>query len=482
MRPILEMGADSMRVVSAVPARSPRIPFGIGLAAVRPLLARRRRRRGGGPDSSGDRSARCREGKFLRRPTLRAGPAIDLDRSAGQRYHGRERQIDMNPVEARQAALASNEFRPLEIAVPVPNWIYDAARRVLASGTQHLVPPLKKKDVVFFTGTGIAAKFFYPLIEVPKGSPPPDDYFCQLDVLGVMLTLLADADYAASAGFIWTTDRAALTGHVLSQLGDWLHNDLAPALGGPWCENPDRSPRGRALKKQHHDYMTIFYKPDYAKMAKQIERAVVNNVGGNEWHAADRESLPKDAILGWYKLTAESVGFMTRAMDFTGRRLSMNVPFVKHALDVQLGKAVRLKKTRSVNRKTKRGTEVGELIRDRSASTFGAVALRELVDLRDALHLREKHPALDDLVNDRLTRGDLSHDFTRFLSQLVDRLDRIQDAALRAAVVYAVGGLGAQGHPRWDRAALAKQYRVTPRQVELRTEQAAQVLSEILAA
>jgi len=377
---------------------------------------------------------------------------------------------------------------PTDFSVQISPDLFPMARFFLAEGHRNLVPPLMPEDIIFLVGMGIAAKQFYPQVPVKAGDPPPFEHHVLLDVLGVLVTVAADAHYAARAGFLYVTNFEALHDSVLRRYSAWHSEVYTPACGGPWCDEPDLSPRGKTLKRQEADFFRLFFRPNYERMLSALQDAVVGNVGGNEWDPRRKEKLPKDTVLGWLKVAAEANGFMTTAMDFTDGELSFHPARSKESLDSYLGAAVPLREDWSFDHEIKPGTstkpgiKLGNILEAQEPPVEVAAALAELRDVRDALGLRDEHPQVNELVESQIHSPTMAGDFTTFLRRLVQRLTLIEDPALQGAVVYALGGLVGEGHPQWNRATLAAQYGVTARQIELRQEQAATILAETKAA
>jgi hypothetical protein len=365
---------------------------------------------------------------------------------------------------------------------PPPAEYYQFARTVIHAAYERLVPPLKAIDVLMLSGMGLAARFYYPAVRC--SGPPHDFEYGYMDVRAIHSILAADSRWAARAGLIWTPGREHQRNALATVFLAWLSDSLQSAIGGPWCATPDLSERGRLLKYQWQQIHRGFFKPDYAQMAKDLEDVVIDNVGGNEMDVSSREELPRDVQLGWCRFFAQRGGFDTTAFAFDSVELTLNKKAASGILASQVGKGDPLRtRLKSLDYEGEGEHGLTDVLENKRATQPEEdAAVQELRDLRDVRDLAASHPLLDKLAERAELDPDHARGLCHVLVRLVPLLEDLEDHALRAAIVYELGAHNQEGYGAWSRDEVGAAYGVTERQIEIRSEQAVQIVAGLLAA
>lgn len=363
-----------------------------------------------------------------------------------------------------------------------PPAFFEIGRRVLADAHKHLVPPLKPIDVLMLVGEAMAAKFFYPA--AGRTGPPKFFAYTYHDISAVHALLTADPSYADKAEIIWAPDPDDQRYSVECALHAWIEDVFTPANAGPWCANPDNSPRAKAIRRQSQLIFEDFFKPDAIAMVENLTRAVVNNVGGSEWDVRDRERLEPAAARGWFKLVGDISETPAEMLAFEDGRLVVSTKATSRVLARSLSQGRDLdRRPRSLDQEDEAGNTLADGVGDeRVAQPDEVFSLMDLRDVRDIADLKRAHPLLERLAE--RVEGDAKRagDVGELLRRLVPVLDRLSDAALRAAIVYELGVPEGAGLGAWSRAEVAQAYGATVRELERRHERGREIAHRLRAA
>lgn len=383
----------------------------------------------------------------------------------------------MTPSEA----ITRSSWRDIRDGAPPPVY-YEIARRALADAHHHLVPPMKPIDVLMLVGEAMAAKFFYPAVE--RKGPPKFFAYLRHDISAVHTLLVASPSYADKAGLLWAPEEDDQRYAVECAMHSWINDVFTPANGGPWCANPDDSPRSLAIRRQSQLIFEEFFKPDHVKIVERLTDAVVNNVGGSEGNPKDREAIDPNVMRGWFQFVGDISETPAETLAFEDARLVMSPRATARVLARKLDRGRHPDRgPRSLDQEDEDGKALLDAVcDDRAAEPHEVVSLQELRDHRDLVDLGRTHPLLDRLAEHAERDPKRGGDVGDVLRRLVPVLDRLSDPALRAAVVYAIGAPDDAGWGTWSREVVADAYGVTVRQLEGRDEQGKAIARRILAA
>lgn len=380
------------------------------------------------------------------------------------------------PESEPASATARSGWRDLRDGPP-PKWLYGRVASDLARSHKNFAPPLHREDVIVLVGLSVAAKYFFPKL-IREGSPDTDG-MVRYNALGVAYTVRANPEYAKGAGFFWVPSMSSLCDQAGARLLRWLRDVLGPSLGGGRGETA----RSREIYRQWGVLFCDVFNPSYAESLKALETAFVNNVGGDEWDPRRREKLKESVVIPVAKLLGDLTNHSTEVLEFSADGLAIHAGRATKVLNDKLGDPAHLREDESLDLPLESGAAVGDLTAQRAELTVEQVAaIHELRGLRDDLDLSARHPQLNELADDAISRPRGVENFSALLRSIIKLIDSSDDAALKAAIVYEIGTVESPGQPRWGRELLARQYRTSPRKVELRGERSRKLLRQVRAA
>jgi len=229
----------------------------------------------------------------------------------------------------------------------------------------------------------------------------------------------------------------------------------------------------------------MIYPIDFVRTRRRLEGAVVDNVGGNEAIARNRERVDARSRSGWMQLVAEREDFSVNTVEHSDGGLVLNRKKVREVLDRGLGEP------------EARRDEIGSLDAaqdDLSASALdpvsterapqqqleAALTARALRDLRDSRDLRERHPHLDSLADEAAHDPDRLCFFLPWIERFLDIMEP-QNRETQAAMVFELGCRSGK-KPIWPREQVASHYGVTTAQIRYRQQHAKKLILQAPAA